>query len=74
MDYYDEYHPVGNVSYSTYERDIELKNREIEELQDQVGELTANLEDSLEIIKNLKGEIKKYEKIIRQNNVSIQQD
>ena len=61
MDLYDEYFPVGNIPYSTYERDIEFKNREIEKLQDEIGQAKADLEESLEIIKELKGEIKKYE-------------
>lgn len=73
MDLYDEYYPVGNISYSTYERDIELKNREIEQLQDEVGQAKADLEDALEIIKELKGEIKKYENN-KKFNTSIQQN
>lgn len=74
MDYYDEYYPVGNIPYSTYERDIELKNREIEELQNELGQAKADLEEALEIIKELKGEIKKYEKTNRKNSISVQQD
>lgn len=73
MDLYDEYYPVGNISYSTYERDIELKNKEIEQLQDEVGQAKADLEDALEIIKELKGEIKKYENN-KKFNTSIQQN
>ncbi len=73
MDLYDEYFPVGNIPYSTYERDIELKNREIEQLQDEVGKVKADLEDALEIIKELKGEIKKYENN-KKFNTSIQQN
>lgn len=73
MDLYDEYFPVGNIPYSTYERDIELKNREIEQLQNEVGKVKADLEDALEIIKELKGEIKKYENN-KKFNTSIQQN
>lgn len=73
MDLYDEYFPVGNIPYSTYERDIELKNREIEQLQDEVGKVKADLEDAIEIIKELKGEIKKYENN-KKFNTSIQQN
>ena len=73
MDLYDEYFPVGNIPYSAYERDIELKNREIEQLQDEAGKVKADLEDALEIIKELKGEIKKYENN-KKFNTSIQQN
>lgn len=59
-----EYFP-SHVSYSTYERDIEDKQHEIDKvieenyrLQDKIDELEEELKDSKKIIEDLKGEVK----------------
>lgn len=68
---YSEYPEPSSISYEQYTADINSKNSEIEELNDKIDELEAEIDDAQSIINNLKGELKRYERIFKKNNIAI---
>lgn len=63
---YEKYYPL-NIPCSKHEAIVAEKNMQINNLIKQNQNLISQLEDSLEVIKELKEEIKRYERLIRKN-------
>lgn len=51
--HYEEYYP-DKIAYSTYERDIEEKEREISNLQDEIYEKDKRIEELENELKEIK--------------------
>ena len=74
MSYYEEYmeEPTpSSISYEDYIEEKRISNNTIEELETKVEDLEIELDDAKKINKTLMEELKKYERIIKQNNITI---